>query len=358
MRAKENQNKRVQEDNNTEKINKSSDKNSKIYSFLLISGIALFISILILAINKNTINLDFLQKNNEVLHSYIDDIHTLNNNLYSAVDKDTFNIEKALEIIPITVAGLHEIKEKLNSNTTRDAAKEEEINTYVQSLEAGIDNNIKFLNQLSLCFENPNAEDLSKSFTQLAEYKNAFVENYSKVIVKDKEGISLEKGEEFFSLSLSYLNEIIKLNRESNILVSQRNDFLLSIDSIVSDFKRLNVDYRESLLRVRRDGGSYEGIITGIDKDSEAFVELYHMLNNVTIPEDSMEVFEDLESCFYKYSSYIQSLRKAVYEESKRKGKYKDEDIQKLYESSQNNFNELQTSLNTFLLTYSAYKDQ
>lgn len=359
MRAEENQNKRLQEDNkNTSQGSKASaDKYSKLYSLLLISGIALLVSMLILAINHKSTALDFLEKNSTSLDSYIEDIHTLNNNLYNAVDKDTFNVEKALEIIPHTVLGLYEIKEELNSPSTREVLDEDELTNYLPSLEAGIDNNINFLNQLALCFENPNAEDLSNSFTQLSEYKNAFTENYSIAIFKDNEGSSSKKGEEFFSLSLSYLNEIIKLNRETNILVSQQNDFLLSIDSIVSDFKKLNTDYTEFLQRVRREDASFEGILTGIDNDSEAFVAIYHKFNNITLPKDSIEVFEAFESCLYRYNSYIQSLRKAVYEESQRK-EDKKEDIKKLYEKSQEDFQLLQTAFHDFETTYSAYKDQ
>ncbi len=346
---------RAEENENNEHIK---DNNTKLYRFLLIVSIASLISILLLAINNKTLSLDFLKKNNTPLDSYIEDIHTLNNNLYSAVDKDKFNVEKALTIIPDTVSGLHKIKDDLNTSATKKALAKDELTSYIPTLEIGIDNNIKFLNQLALCFENPNAEDLSTSFTQLAEYKKTFMEYYSKVIAKDNYGTDLKKGEEFFSLSLSYLNEIIKLNRETNILVSQRNDFLLSIDNIVTDFKKLNTDYTEILKRVRKENSSYEGILTGIDNDSEAFVDIYHDFNSIALPKDSIEVYEAFESCLYHYNSYIQNLRKAVYKESQIKGEYIEEDISSLYKESQNDFQLLQTALHEFESEYSAYKDQ
>ncbi|WP_426349967.1 hypothetical protein ACPWSR_01695 [Alloiococcus sp. CFN-8] len=354
MNGEENPNKSTLESNNSKKYKEY----IKSYNIIITILIALFIYVLVLALNNKSITLSFFKEDNHGLDSYMKNIHTLNNNLYSAVDKETFNVEKALEIIPITVSGLSEIKEELNSPSKRQALQEEELGTYIDSLEKGINNNINFLNQLALCFENPDAQDISASFTQLTEYKNTFLENYSEVTAKNKKIGDLQKGEEFFSLSLTYLNEIIKLNRETNILVSQRNDFLLSIDSIVSDFKKLNTDYKEPLQRVREDNGSFQGILSGIDRDSEAFVALYHDLNNVAIPKDSIDVFKALENCFYKYSNYIQNLRKAVYEESKVKGKYKEQDIQELYEGSQEDFKNLQSSLNTFELTYAAYKDK
>ena len=360
MPAEENKNKKLQDVDNIASRNSMSptDSGNKMYDILLVTAVVLLVSIIILTINYEKISLDFFKKNSTILDRYIEDIHTLNNNLYGSVENDIFNVEKALCLIPDAVSGLEEIKEELNSPSTREHLVKEDFTIYLPSLEDGIDNNIKFLNQLALCFENPNAEDLSASFIQLSDYKNAFTENYSKVMTRDSNESSLVKGEEFFSLSLSYLNEIIKLNRETNILISQRNDFILSIDNIVSDLKKLNTDYTNFLQRVRRDDASYDGILIGIDKDSETFVALYHKFNSITLPKDSIEVYNALESCLYSYNSYIQNLRKAVYEESLEKGKYDKKNISKLYEETQEDFQLFQSALSNFELTYSSYKDQ
>jgi len=200
----------------------------------------------------------------------------------------------------------------------------------------------------------------TKSFEILQAHENECLSNYEKAAYK-KISIKLPKETEMFLLNaFAYVNEIIKLNRDSDIINSQKNDFISSMDNIVNKFKNINLDYDTPLKRVREEKKSYDGIVESIDKNIETLVTITESFNNISIPNNALEAHNNFKECLKGFNKYIQELRNAVTSESlKSKDKnLTEEEIDLLYENASENYEELKASFENFIKIYEKYKEK
>lgn len=289
------------------------------------------------------------------VHGYIKEINSANIKTKSLIKDHTIDVQASITLLPQIIKELKEIKLKLEKENP--SAKYAEVNT---AINKGLASNILIYEQLSLSLSNPNAKDITKSFEKLQEYKNQCLSNYEKATFK-KISIKLPKETEMFLLnSFAYINEIIKLNRDSDIIKSQKNDFIFSMDSIVNKFKNINLDYDTPLKRVREEKKSYDGIIENIDKNIETLVTITEALNNMSIPTNALEAHNYFKECLKGFNKYIQELRNAVISESlKSKDKnLTEEEIDLLYENASENYEELKASFENFMRIYEKYKEK
>ncbi len=326
--------------------------NTKMYKFFLVVCVSI-LTILIFLTTYNYIKGNTLTSEDKRLISYIDKIHSQNSYLSEAVAKDSYKVEKAIELIPLVLSELRAIESDLfRENVSGEAA------TFITSLNQGLDKNIVFLEQLKLCLENLEAKDLYKSLSQLTTLKTQCLEGYNSATYKEYSGALEDREMEFFHLSLAYLNEVVQLNRDSDIASSQKNDFITSMDNIVASFNKINSNYSIPLNRVREDKGSYSGIIKSIDKDTEVFVDITRSFNSLSIPNDGFNSFNSFKACLDYYSSYIQGLRNAVMHESQKSNNLTQDYLDNLYSLLNERYEEIQMALKTFNYTYEGYKSK
>lgn len=289
------------------------------------------------------------------MNSYIRDITSANFMAKNLIKDQTIDVQASLTLLPEIITELKDIKLKLDKE-----APSEQYTAFNTAINKGITNNILLYEQLCLSLSNPNAKDITKSFEKLQEYKNECLSNYEKASSK-KLSIQLPKDTEiFFVNAFAYINEIIKLNRDSDIINSQKNDFILSMDEIVNKFKSINLDYEVPLKRVREERKSYDGIIDSIDKNSETLVSITETFNSMSIPNNALDAHNNFKVCLSGFNKYIQELRNTVSSENiKSKDKnLTEEEIDILYENASENYEELKASFENFILIYEKYKEK
>lgn len=289
------------------------------------------------------------------MHIYIKDITSANSMAKNLIKDQTIDIQASLTLLPEIITELKDIKLKLDKETPS-----EKYIAFNSDVSKGVSNNILLYEQLCLSLSNPNAKDITKSFEKLQEYKSECLSNYEKASVK-KLSIKLPKDTEVFLVNaFAYINEIIKLNRDSDIISSQKNDFILTMDEIVSKFKSINSDYEVPLKRVREEKKSYEGVIDSIDKNIETLVFLTEKFNSISIPNNALDAHNNFKVCLSGFNKYIQELRDAVSSENlKSKDKsLTEEELDILYENASENYEELKASFENFILVYEKYKEK
>ncbi|WP_040212976.1 hypothetical protein [Clostridium polynesiense] len=278
-----------------------------------------------------------------------------NRRLEDLIKDKTINVEKSLNLLPEILQDLSTIKDNLEKEEPSDKLREFHSNLY-----AGLSNNIRLYEQLKLSLENPNAKDIGKSFEALQEYRLQCVTSYEAAKYK-RLSVELPKGTlEFIDNAFEYINEIIKLNRDSDIIASQKNEFIFSMDKLAASFNNINSDYTSALKRVREGEKNFDGIVNSIDKDIEGLVSITEGFNVISIPNNALEAYNSFKQCLSSYNKYIQEFRKAVTEESlKSKEKSLTEnDLDILYENCTESHEELKAAFESFQKIYTNFKQK
>ncbi len=283
---------------------------------------------------------------------YLSEINQINSRTNELINDKTIHVDEAISLLPQLSTSLAAIKERLLAEMP-----EQEFIELNSSLISGITVNIALFEQLAIVLENPNSSDLSKSFENIQQYKEQCISYYT-LNGRDGQKSPLSKDTlSFLENSFAYINELIKLNRDLDIINSQKNDFVLSMDSMLSSFKQLINDYALPLGSARTEKRSYSGIISSIDEDIIKLVEITHKYNSLRVPDKALEAYSSFNHCISAYNKYIQSFRNSVLEESLSSDKkLSEQELTDLYEDSKEYYEELLLHFDRFNQLYEKYK--
>ncbi|MPQ43327.1 hypothetical protein [Clostridium tarantellae] len=317
-------------------------KNFKILgSIILIIGLLVFIGIIFISTNQNIASKDI--KN---LENIANTITTTNfsNDLNNQISSDNFT--KSLEK---KVSKFKDIQLNLSSLDI-----DSNYDIILTNLNEGLSLNIDFYEQLISILKSPNSMDLQTSYDAAINLKEQ-CENKYKACSKNNMNLSLTNNNEYLNKILYYINQLIKISRDSDINTEQKNDFIISIDKIYRGFLPLTEDLLTTIDLIKKDGRDINLLTSDIHNK---LIELQNIENdffNLSIPSNGTELFKAFENCLKTYENYINNLLKGIMAEtSENNSNTSNEDF---YNKAKSNYDELIKTLNNFDSTFSKYKN-
>lgn len=178
-----------------------------------------------------------------------------------------------------------------------------------------IEKNIKFYDNMIYFLENIESENLLDNSSNVINTRNEFEKSALK-IKELKLSINTTFGDETLLSNYSlYFNELIKLNRDKNIHLSQASTFKTTLDSIYTKFGPLNEDLFSIIDLVKDEGRTLESVLDSINQKIELYKELNLEFHSLSIPDGYNELFSSLKNVFKKYDIYIHIMRDYVIHE-------------------------------------------
>lgn len=175
----------------------------------------------------------------------------------------------------------------------------------------GLNFNILMYRQLEAMLSNPNSTDIDKSLEELKNYREKCLASYSNVHIK-KQKMTLSKNcIKFFDCSSSYMADLIRVRKDSQIAQSQNLQFIDNLDGCFNKFLSLKSNYKIALASSRK-SDNYDELLNSISKNSLSFEAMKADFSNLTVPANGLELYKSLKIAFDDYSSYLSSIKAAV----------------------------------------------
>ncbi|MGL5244799.1 MAG: hypothetical protein ACRC7R_06430, partial [Sarcina sp.] len=156
---------------------------------------------------------------------------------------------------------------------------------------------------------------------------------------------------EYLNKILYYINQLIKVGRDSDISTSQKNDFIVSIDKIYRGFLPLTEDLFKTIELIKKDNRDINILISDIHNK---ILELHNIENeffSLSKPSNGISIFNSLESCLKLYENYINILLKGIIEDSS------NNESKSFYDEAKSIYNEVLKALNDFESELDNYKN-
>lgn len=240
------------------------------------------------------------------------------NNLGKSVTK--INLEEPTEDITNSKEYIAILEEKIKDlNEISETLKKEKFSKkyYDTSLilKEGLNNNIILYNSLIDILNDPTSDNLYEKYKSCISLKDSIINTY-KTCEEHNVQVSLISDNNTFLNNISfYINEIIKLNRDSDIKTSQINDFIVTLDKLLLEFNNLTENLLNTISIMRNNDRSLNTVISDIHNKMNKFENIKKKLYILSIPEKGNDAFVAFNETLSFYNSYINSLLKGVTEE-------------------------------------------
>lgn len=187
------------------------------------------------------------------------------------------------------------------------------ISTETESLKTHlllcINTNIDFYDNIIYFLKNIESDSLLENNSKISKTKSEleklFIEGY-----KTNLPFKLDyQNNSILSHSLSYINEIIKINRDKNIMFNQKISFNTATDLIYTQLLGLNEDLFFIIDLVKNDGRTLAPVLNTVNENIETFKGLKSDLYSLSIPHGCENIFTSLKNIFELYNNYITLMR-------------------------------------------------
>ncbi|MBX7408820.1 hypothetical protein [Clostridium chauvoei] len=313
-----------------------------IFIISLISTV-LFSTLLVVLIFSN-IGINKTTKNFKSIAKSIDKI---NLSLEDCVDDFTIDTKKSISTLTESSESLKELANKISEIEIK-SDKDKEIKS---QLSDELSNTITLYD---FCLHIINDPENIKSGDELEEfntYKEACLTSYNAL---SKNNININFSDKtllFFDNTNSYVNAIIKVNRDSDIKNSQKRDFILALDSFIPTLDKLSQDLMPAIKKVREDNRDMKVILDDLIEKEKLLDDLKNNVHTLSIPDGCMEFYNSLQEFLKIYDVYIKSMKEAVSFE-------KDcSDLDKYKSEIDNNYKNATSKYQDVLNSYQKYKD-
>lgn len=139
----------------------------------------------------------------------------------------------------------------------------------------------------------------------------------------------------YFNNFSSYINTLIKINRDSEFKNTQTRDFINTLQGYKNDISYLNEDLSIAINKVREDKRDLKVIIDDIYKKEDIYNNLKENITFISIPEGCMDIYESLNEYLNSYSAYLLSIKEAViYEKTAKNIEEVSNEIENKYKNS------------------------
>ncbi|MBK1812493.1 hypothetical protein JHL18_17885 [Clostridium sp. YIM B02505] len=301
-------------------------------------------AILIIAISVYFLFNNFLYPERKQLADISATIVSINENLKKPIVSSSMDTELAISTLTDNLSKL--LKEKNKLEQIKPSAKYKD--TY-ENLSLGLNNNMKLYEQTLNIMKNPSSKDIQASLQNLTKYEEDCIKYY-KLCKSNGVKVSLSPSfSSFFSSVSSYVNQLVKLNRDSDIKTSQKNDFLIAFDDCIKNFYPLKEDLSAAVTRAQDENRSLSGIQSDVANKIVQLEKLKTSLYEISVPSDGVECFSDFEETLKSYDTYISTLSEALKSQSNQAEKLKD---------AFSKYDDMNSSYKNFNKSYDDYKSK
>ena len=314
---------------------------SRDIKFSIITLSMLFISIIVLTLSF---------KNNDLhkLSIVSQEICNVNKDLGSTINNNDFNSNESIDILKENLIKL----QKLNNSLENINVKDKNINLKNQ-LSSYIESNIKLYESSLSILNMQNPDNFSSLYNNLLKSEQNILINTDS-FKNSRLNISFPKEANIFFIKLNqYVNDSFKSTREKDIVYSQKQDFLIEINSILSDFSYLKEDLNPIINNIKDTKRSLLILISDINTKRSKYREIREKTYSIILPTGTQECYESLIEMLNSYEIYLNSIESSI--------KYDIEnsklDDNKLNTVINNNYKDSFDKYNTFLSCYGTLKN-
>ena len=302
--------------------------------------IAIICIILLPIVILCVVNLTPSNRNISKLNNIGKKIESCNEKLKDCLDNNGINSDTTKETLTNELIELSNIQSTLNSTNVLDQNKE-----LKTKLSETLEYNIN-LYQLTLSIiKNPNSTEILQTYNEYTQTYELLKNNYDTLRLL---GLDIEfpsEAEEFFTTSTTFINTLIKLNRENDIKVSQKSTYILNLEDCIEVLNSIKEDLRPALAKIREDGRSLDNLLKDVKDKRSKFNELKSKTYSFSIPENGNDCYQVLQDTLNYYELYITSLEHSIVVEKTSTEKDKDDNIDINYENSFEKYEDFTDSL-------------
>ncbi|KEI17406.1 hypothetical protein Z959_07180 [Clostridium novyi B str. ATCC 27606] len=331
-------------------MEKSKDKNFNILGIILsiiIIGIAVFFASYYFFMYKS------LKIYRDNLNIEIKHINKVNVSVEKFIKLNEFNTEEIINNMQKNISSLQS-----NLHNIRNLNPTEKYTNDHKNLINGVENNILIYKQVISTLKNKESLNLNSFLHTLEKYKSDTINYYSSVSIK-KIKINLpEETINFLTDFKKHIQKLIKNNIDNEISKKQTTNFIDYINDIVIKFNNLKTDYIGNI-KSKLISKGYTSLLNDIAENESSLNALNANLSILTIPKDGTPTYEAFIKTLESYHSYIENLKYNLNIEQLTYSSdiIKKDSINKLYESSREDFENVEKDYRKFLDLFDEYKN-
>lgn len=302
--------------------------------------IAIFISLYFFL---NLIN----NSNKNSLKYYTKKIDEINDSTISLMKNENININKSKDRLPEIISDLLELKNNLNSLTLSNNKIELKNN-----MLKGINNNIHIYEQILSILNNPKGKDIDKSCESLKKYKEECLKYYALT----------PKSVKYIGNSIYFIEGLIRENKDREIHESQYKDFVDSLDSILSTFIEIKVDFLSYREDINSQKISYSEMTTTLEYIENELSEINNEFSKLAVPNEGIESYKLFSKTLDHYNTYLKSftyaLNKEIQNNKEKTSAAALKSLNYLYTEPELNYKLMNNNYNEFVKIYLEFKKE
>lgn len=267
------------------------------------------------------------------------DIYEINSSFTSCIDNQSINADVTSKNLELNIPKLEKIKTSLceiEVSTNADLKN---------SIEKSLNYNINTYNLILTILNSPKSPEVIDSFSKLQdESENLF---NSLETFNDKP-VSYNLSEDtkiFINNSISYIKNIIKINRDLSLTRANLKDYLAEIYPIYDSLNEINTDLITPLKNIENDETQLKRLDSHVYKKQLSLATAKNKFTDISIPNNCLTNYcllnDTIESC----NKYLDSLSNCI-------KKNIDNKSSGGYETAENNYKEFKDNLDKFYTNY------
>lgn len=267
------------------------------------------------------------------------------------------DVEKALKSIPIMKENMYKIVESIDYSNKNLSDNDKKVYSHIYK---GTQQNLLIFDQLIAILNNPTGKDILIACDDLKAYVENANNHYANLIVQNKPFSIGQPLSKFIDGSINYC--INKLNSKKNeeIKENQLSKFGVSFNELQISFQRIKINFYSKALDCRNNKISYELVIRDINDTITKVDIIKKLLKEMSIPNNVLYIYEGLLNTVDTYSEYLIDIKYAMATEKvlvDKKDKSK-VDLDSLYNTANNTYNNVDILYDKFMKEYVLIKDK
>lgn len=270
-------------------------------------------------------------------------IEDYNKNFDNLITSDEFDINKTIDTLNNNNLELDSLKSSLENINIQDT-------NLKNTLEENINYNSSINNLCIYLLKNPQSQNFASKYSTYLNTYSMLLENYSSL---NSLGVNIQisdSAKNFFEYSSRYFNTLINLNRDKDIKISQKNNYISNLQECLQSFDKINEDLKPALEKIREDNRKLDNLLKDVRDKKSALNEIKNTSYCISIPENGDKCFNLLQDTINYYDLYITSLEHSIIIEKTSDQEENKKNIEENYSNSFSKFTDFEDSLKNFKL--------
>jgi hypothetical protein len=286
----------------------------------------------------------------------IDKINEVNSSVSALIKGQALDADRTRKELSAKIDILVKQKDKLSSMGSTDKYIKDH-----DKLILGLDSNILVYRQIDAILRNPSGKDIAQAGEDLKKYRQECIENYSGTHIRNAKIELSDASIKLVDYTLNYVNEMVKLQRDKEINQNQNLTFINSIDSLITKFSSIKIDFAAQMSIVRSEKGNLDNVIALANKNKDELAGVYQEFSNLAVPSNkvssAISSYQLFKKILQEYDTYLEDFMYAANNEKLSGGNISKEKITEIYSASIAEFNKIAKDYTDFLKVYSEFRE-